>query len=712
MNRKNILALGMFISLILGSHQAFAQTAEELMSQGIQLEEVKGELEQAIKVYQKIVKEFPENRPVAAKALFHIGLCNEKLGNRESKKAYQDVIQSYEEQKEIVARARERLSMLNHITEKIAKSSLTPKFTKIKIPSELSWNAVSSPDGQQLLLVYDEKLWIMPLSGNLGSDIPGIPIQLNTEGVKATWAGLAWSGNGKILAFNEINDISEEDKTNQNIYILSLKGGKPEKIVDNYCGPRAVSFRTSLSPNGKTLAYSSVQENELYIFSIPVAGGIPKKLVKTPAREPVFSPDGKMIAYVEDKRLGRKGGGLWTIPASGGNPTLVVKAGNASSPVWSPDASKIAFLDYSEDNKIYIIPVSREGKQAGEKITIDAPEGTSSVKFLTGWGKNNKIGTIINRVQYALYTMPEEGGQATMIYRGIAVQPRWSPDGKHILFRKSADQEEGRPNFDIAVIPANGGKDTNILSGSNNKIHIMPYGAGIRVSPNGKKIVISTKKIDDDSVRINHYPTTQIWTTTINGRKLTKITNPPIPYSDDCPCWSPDGKSIAFVRTKLKEDRGDLYGEMGIYVVNSSGREPKLLLLEPEKFIYSINWSPDGKWIAYFRGDKHSSNESSTLNIINIDNGKSKVVGKVSDFTVHKELAWSPDSKKIAFNVWKGEVIKVMSVDDGSVKNIETGMVSTKIFHLDWSPDGKRFVFVGYQDGFPELWFLEDFLLE
>jgi Tol biopolymer transport system component len=555
----------------------------------------------------------------------------------------------------------------------------------------------------------------MPLSGNLGSDIPGIPIQLNTEGIKVTWAGLSWSANGKTIAFNEINDISlqdkrEKDKKNQSIYILYVEGGKPEKIVDNYCGPRAVSFRMSLSPDGKTLAYSSVNDDEMNIFSIPVEGGIPKKLVESPAREPVFSPDGKMIAYVEDKGLGRRGGGLWTVPASGGNPILVAEAGNASSPVWSPDASKIAFLDYYEDNKINIIPVSKDGKPAGKKVTIDAPEGTKVVTLLTGWGKNNKIGTIIGRVQVALYTMPKEGGQATMVYRGSANQPRWFPDGKQILFRKDADQQEdGWPDHKLAVIPADGGEDTNILSGHDDNIGFMPFGMGNRLSPNGEKIVISAKKIDDDTVYIGNYPTRQIWTTPINGGKLTKITNPPVPYSDDCPCWSPDGKSIAFVRSELKEDRGDRYGEMGIYLVNSSGGAPKLLTLEPEKFIYSINWSPNGKWIAYFRGDKHSSNDSSTLNIINIDNGISRVVGKVSDFNVHMELAWSSDSKSIAFNDKEGEVIKVMSVDDGSIKDIETGLVSANIFHLDWSPDGKRFVFVGYQDGVPELWVLEDF---
>ncbi|MDO9579276.1 MAG: hypothetical protein Q7J06_01735 [Bacteroidales bacterium] len=406
-----------------------------------------------------------------------------------------------------------------------------------------------------------------------------------------------------------------------------------------------------------------------------------------------------MIAFVEDKRLGVFGGSLWIMPASGGTPTLVARAGNAGSPVWSPDASKIAFLDYYGNKKICIIPVSKDGKPAGDKIRINAPEGTTEILQLTGWSPDNKIGVIINQVEYALYTLPEQGGQAALVFHGSVSQPRWSPDGKHILFMKTAERKGGRPWDKLAFVAADGGKETNIISTYDNKIGVRGFQTGIRVSPNGKQIVISAKKAGD-TVFINNFATLQIWTTSIEGGNLTQITKPPVPYTDFSPCWSPDGKSIAFVRSKLINEP-KLYGETGIYTVNSSGGVPKLLTSEPD-VICSINWSPDGKLIAYL--------SNNGLNIIDVQNGISRVVGKVPHWTVHTELAWSPDSKRIAFNDKGGKVIKVMSADNGSVKDIETSLVDANIFHLDWSPDGKRFVFVGYQGGIPEFWFLEDFL--
>ena len=60
------------------------QTAGELFEKALYVEEGQGDLQKAIELYQDIVKRFPENREVAAKAQLHIGLCYEKLGTKEA----------------------------------------------------------------------------------------------------------------------------------------------------------------------------------------------------------------------------------------------------------------------------------------------------------------------------------------------------------------------------------------------------------------------------------------------------------------------------------------------------------------------------------------------------------------------------------------------------------------------------------------------------
>ena len=74
MNLKKTFALWLTINLLLGTTQIIAQTANELYAKGINLEEVKGELEKAIVEYQKILDKFSTNRTVVAKSLINIGL--------------------------------------------------------------------------------------------------------------------------------------------------------------------------------------------------------------------------------------------------------------------------------------------------------------------------------------------------------------------------------------------------------------------------------------------------------------------------------------------------------------------------------------------------------------------------------------------------------------------------------------------------------------
>ena len=190
-------------------------------------------------------------------------------------------VNNFPEQKNQVAIARERLSRLIKIAEKVAETPLSPKYTKIKIPTKLSWSVKLAPDGKNLALVSESKLWVMPLSGNIGPDFPGKPVQINTEDINVEWSGLAWSGDGKWIAFNEelakknLVEKPEKEKYNQGIFIVPSNGGKPKKVIENYRDARVVNYRIRLSPDASKLAYTSVENNEQHIYTTQVDGGPP-----------------------------------------------------------------------------------------------------------------------------------------------------------------------------------------------------------------------------------------------------------------------------------------------------------------------------------------------------------------------------------------------------------------------------------------------------
>jgi tetratricopeptide (TPR) repeat protein len=111
MNRSTIIA-AFFALVFLGGQCALAQSGYNLFQKGLVQERVKGDLDEAIKVYERIIVKFPNNRPIVAKALLHIGLCYEKMGKQEAQKAYQRLIKEYTDQPAPVAQARARLAAL------------------------------------------------------------------------------------------------------------------------------------------------------------------------------------------------------------------------------------------------------------------------------------------------------------------------------------------------------------------------------------------------------------------------------------------------------------------------------------------------------------------------------------------------------------------------------------------------------------------------
>lgn len=695
-----ILFYCLMISLTISGQD---KQAEKLLRDAIYQEEVNGDLNDVIKLYESIVTKFPDNRAVAAKAQLHIGICYEKLGLKEARKAYDKVVNNYPDQKNMVTLAKERLTLLMTLAEKDLETPLVPKFTKINIPNRLGESGALSPDGKKLALTSDKKIWKIPLSGKLGSDFPGIPEQLNTDSVEVPeWSPLSWSQNGKWIAFN--ND--------QSIYVVSSDGGKPRKVIEINRDSEALNYRISLSANGNNLAFSSVEENKQHIFSTPVDKVIPRQLVEMEAREPVFSPDGKYIAFVEDKNkgVGWDNLGLWVIEANGSKPYKLADAGKANSPIWSPDGKLIAFLDGA--NQICIVPFSKTANTISKVIRIDAPEGASAFISLAGWTHDNKIGAFTrNNVKYGLYTLPVEGGQAAIIlHDAIATQPRWSKNGEQIYYVTTPEKWEGR-GYNLASVSASGGKGKPLKTNYKGKyINQLTFQSGNRVSPDGKLIVTSTwTQADTNTINVT-WPASKIWKVSVDGEDAIQVTNTPGNFFDSSPCWSADGKKIAFVHTELIKK--DIFGDSHIYLIDSNGGEPELLDPNAGSFATNSNinliWSPDGKMIAYPVEKK--STETNILKIIDIESRDIRVIEEFPEINGNTELVWSPDSKRIAFGDEHGKVIKIMNIDDGSIENIETGLPDVRIIGLDWSPDGKRFVFGGRTNRRNEFWFLEDFL--
>lgn len=100
-------------------------------------------------------------------------------------------------------------------------------------------------------------------------------------------------------------------------------------------------------------------------------------------------------------------------------------------------------------------------------------------------------------------------------------------------------------------------------------------------------------------------------------------------------------------------------------------------------------WSPDGRWIAYWRGDDFQA----SLWLVRPDGTRRHRVASPS-----ATFAWSPDSKKLAFTGDSGVAVTVVGVDGRKLRRVPLADVRS-IGTLNWSPDGRQFVFEGRSGG-------------
>ena len=143
-----------------------------------------------------------------------------------------------------------------------------------------------------------------------------------------------------------------------------------------------------------------------------------------------------------------------------------------------------------------------------------------------------------------------------------------------------------------------------------------------------------------------------------------------------------------------------------IFKVPAEGGEARKITTDSVKVAWAdIDWSPDGKSIAFF--SKKEDATAGTLNVIPPDGGGPRVVCRVPEVSGHSDLSWSPDGKNIAFV--SQDKIWIVPAEGGEPAEVKTD-VEAEALELDWSPDGRKIAFSGRSGWDKEFWYMEDFL--
>ncbi|MGH8604709.1 MAG: hypothetical protein ACREXR_18570, partial [Gammaproteobacteria bacterium] len=189
------------------------------------------------------------------------------------------------------------------------------------------------------------------------------------------------------------------------------------------------------------------------IYVINADGTDPKRLTDNDSYDghPIWSPDASQIAF-ESLRDGTHA--IYVMQADGSNPTRITHGhGRQALPSWSPDGKKIVFLSEREGSAgIYVVDL-KGGDET--RLTTVGDDGDPA------WSPDGQQITFASRRDgnWEIYVMDVNGRNARRLTRDKDTDrfPSWSSDGRRIAF---ASNRQG--DWEIYAIDAEGGLGSNL----------------------------------------------------------------------------------------------------------------------------------------------------------------------------------------------------------------------------------------------------------
>ncbi len=201
-----LLAVALFTSV------AEAKPASVLLQEGLYAEEIEGNLDAAIKIYEQVVAEAKATEQTAAQAMYRIGMCYLKKGEKDkAAERFAEVLSRFPEQEDLVAKAQEQL-------EKIA-----PPTQEAELPPEVMMYIVG--------LHMESYARAQSLNIRANTRVYGVDDEFNlyTGGfaVIKNKTGQTWTGEVPVASFSYSNlDVYNEQGQKQKARMVRRRAGR------------------------------------------------------------------------------------------------------------------------------------------------------------------------------------------------------------------------------------------------------------------------------------------------------------------------------------------------------------------------------------------------------------------------------------------------------------------------------------------------------
>ena len=381
------------------------------------------------------------------------------------------------------------------------------------------------------------------------------------------------------------------------------------------------------SPDGTMIAFTGQYSGDNNVYVMPAEGGEPSKLTYHPGTDIAvgWTNDSKSVVFMSSMGTTIDLPRLYSVTIGGGPPVaLPLPTGTSAS--YSPDGAKLA---YSPGFKWQNAWKRYRGGQTSKIWIADLSD--SKVKEVPRANSNDTSPMWIGD---KLYFLSDRNGPVTLYCHDTTSGKVTQCLSNTGFDMKSAVAGHGS----IAIEQFGEIKLYDLESGSAKKIDIQISGEFPEARPQYKdaaRLVLSTG-LSPTGARAVFAARGDVWTVPAakgDARNLTQS-------SDSCerePSWSPDGQSIAYL--------SDAGGEYKLVVKDAVGRgDSKSYNLEGNCYYYSPTWSPDSNKIAY-TDNKHN------LWVLDLKSAKSTLVdtNPYENPTYVLNGVWSPDSKWLAY---------------------------------------------------------------
>ncbi len=286
-----------------------------------------------------------------------------------------------------------------------------------------------SPDGRQVAFTrYADKtisIIVIPALGGTEHRVYKAPAAMG--------GGLAWSPNGKFLAFPEASGV---DSPRSWISLLSLSDYSTRRLTSPPGG--SLDQSPKFSPDGSQIAFvrSTIAGVSNDVYVIGAGGGEAKRL--TFDHRPIIGPpawtvDGREIVF-SSTRGGPES--LWRIFARGGEPRPVAgPMGEGGWPSIPPKGDQLVYHQVVAKFNIWRLDLRDQRHHQRPPFALISEKGDKMRPDLSPEGK--QIAFESNRLGFwDIWTCATDGSNCDQLtsLHGTAGRARWSPNGRYIAF--------------------------------------------------------------------------------------------------------------------------------------------------------------------------------------------------------------------------------------------------------------------------------------